>query len=77
MSFKPNDGNTQDEAIRAMEDCIKDMRNGLNDDKTVFLAIGTRQQLDKLNPSVPHVGDHTIGPSVNVRNLGTPYSQYS
>ena len=25
----------------------------------------------KLNPSVLHVGDHTIDPSVNVRNLGT------
>ena len=45
-----------------MEDCIKDIRNGLiegrlllNDDKTEFLAIGTRQQLEKLNPSVLHV----------------------
>ena len=43
----------QDEAIRAMEDCIKDIRNWLiegrvllNDDKTEFLGIGTRQQLN-------------------------------
>ena len=43
----------------------------LNDDKTEFLVIGTRQQLNKLNPSVLHAGDHTIDPSVNVRNLGT------
>ena len=81
MSFKLDDANTQDETIRAMEDCIKDMRNGLiegrlllNDDKTEFLAIGTRQQLDKLNPSVPQVGDRTIGPSVNVRNFGTIFT---
>ena len=81
VSFKPDDANTKDEAIRAMEDCIKDIRNGLtegrlllNDDKTEFLAIGTRQQLDKLNPSVLHVGDHTTGPSVNVRNLGTIFT---
>ena len=78
VTFKPDDANTKDEAIRAMEDCIKDIRNGLtegrlllNDDKTEFLAIGTRQQLEKLNPSVLHVGDHTIDPLVNVRNLGT------
>ena len=78
VSFKLDDANTQDEAIRAMEDCIKDIRNGLiegrlllNDDKTEFLAIETRQQLEKLNPSVLHVGDHTIDPLVNVRNLGT------
>ena len=44
VSFKLDDANTQDEAIRAMEDCIKDIRNGLiegqlllNDDKTEFL----------------------------------------
>ena len=43
----------------------------LNDDKTEFLVIGTRQQLNKLNPSVLHASDHTIDPSVNVRNLGT------
>ena len=70
--------NAQDEAIRAMEDCIEDIRNWLiegrlllDDDKTELLDIGTRQQLNKLSPSVVHVGDHTIDPSVNVRNLGT------
>ena len=61
-----------------MEDCIKDIRNWLiegrlllNDDKTEFLVIGTRQQLNELSPSVLHVGDLMIDPSVNVRNLGT------
>ena len=61
-----------------MENCIEDLRNWLiegrlllNDDKTEFLVIGTRQQLNKLNPSVLHVGDDTIDPSVTVRNLGT------
>ena len=80
LTFKPDDVNVQDEAIHAMEDCIKDIRNWLlegrlllNDDKTEFLVIGTRQQLNKLNPSVLHVGDHTIDPSVNVRNLGTRF----
>jgi len=77
VSFKPDDANAQDEAIRAVENCIKDIRNWLiegrlllNDDKTEFLVIGTRHQLNKLNPSVLHVGDHTIDNSVNERNLG-------
>ena len=78
VSFKPDDAKAQDEAIRAMENCIEDLRNWLiegrlllNDDKTEFLVIGTRQQLNKLNPSVLHVGDDAIDPSVTVRNLGT------
>ena len=62
-----------------MEDCIKDIRNWLIEDRLLlnvdktdyFLVIGTRQQLNKLIPSVLHVGDHTIDPSVNVRNLRT------
>ena len=77
MSFKPDDANAQDDAICAMEDCIKDIRNWLiegrlllNDDNTEFLVIGTRYHLNKLNPSVLHVGDHTIDDSVNV-SLGT------
>ena len=78
VSSKPDDANAQDEAIRAMEDCIKHIRNWLiegrlllNDDKIEFLVIGARQQLNKLNPSVLHIGHHTIDPSVKVRNLGT------
>ena len=71
VSFKPGDAKAQDEAIRTMENCIEDLRNWLiegrlllNDDKTEFLVIGTRQQLNKLNPSVLHVGDDTIDLSV-------------
>ena len=54
-SFKADEFNAQDEAIRAMEDCIKDKRNWLtegrlllNDDKTEFLVIGSRRQLKKI-----------------------------
>ena len=73
----PDDAKAQDEAIRAMENCIEDLRIWLIEsrlllnDKTEFLVIGTCQQLNKLNPSVLHVGDDTIDPSVKVRNLGT------
>ena len=82
ISFKPDEVNAQDEAIRAMEDCIKDIRNWfiegrllLNDDKTEFLVIGPRQQLNKLSPSVLHVSDHMIDPLVNVRNLGSIFDK--
>jgi len=51
LSFRPTDGLTsQIDAIQAMERCIKDIRHWmisnrllLNDDKTEFLLIGTRQ----------------------------------
>ena len=73
VSFKPDDANAQDDAICAMEDCIKDIRNWLiegrlllNDDKTEFLVIRTRQQLNKLNPSVQYV---VLGPRLKVMIL--------
>ena len=59
-----------------MEDCIKDIRNWLIESRLLpaeFLVIGTRQQLSKLSSSVLPVGDHTIDPSVNVRNLGSVF----
>ena len=50
-SFRPGDDVAQDAAHRGMEVCIKDIRKWmtdgrllLNDTKTEFLAIGTRQQ---------------------------------
>ena len=41
----------------------------INDDKTKFLLIGTRQQLDKLDSCSITVGDNRITPSPCVRNL--------
>ena len=43
----------------------------INDDKTEFLLIGTRQQLDKLDSCSITVGDNRISPSPCVRNLGS------
>ena len=64
-------------ALRPIEECIRDIRNWLidgrlllKDDKTEFLVIGTRQQLNKLSPLSLQVGDHNIDPSLNARNLG-------
>jgi len=56
LSFKPDTTLSQSDAIEAMELCImKAIRAWmiadklkLNDDKTEFLIIGTRQQLSKV-----------------------------
>ena len=56
LSFKPNSPRDQAEAVCAMEKCISDLRNWMykdkvkiNDDKTEFLIIGSKQQLLKIN----------------------------
>ena len=60
-----------------MQDCIKGIRLWmkhdkllLNDEKTEFLIIGTRQQLSKVNISLITVGNSDVMRSSVVRNLG-------
>jgi len=43
----------------------------LNDDKTEFIIIGTRQQLNKLQAMNFKVGGSVIKPSCQVKNLGS------
>jgi len=43
----------------------------INDDKTEFLLVGTRQQLDKLDSCSITVGNNRICPRPCVRNLGS------
>ena len=43
----------------------------INDEKTEFLLVGTRQQLDKLDSCSITVGNNRISPSPCVRNLGS------
>ena len=52
LAFDPNCETSQDEAVKAMERCLLDIKMWaksnclkLNDDKTEFVIIGTRQQL--------------------------------
>jgi hypothetical protein len=77
-SFKPAVPGSTEAAIQKVENCIVDVRAWmaknalkLNDDKTEFLVIGTRQQLAKLEdkPSI-QIGDHTVKPSTSARNIG-------
>ena len=56
LSFKPDDLSSQQNAITAMQNCIDDIRSWmehdkllLNDEKTEFLVISTRQQFSKVN----------------------------
>ena len=58
LSFKPDDTTSQNDAM-------------INDDKTEFLLIGTRQQLAKINTVCSiTVGKYDIDPSLCVRNIG-------
>ena len=77
LSFCPNDAINRASALSAMEGCIhavhKWMHSNslmLNDSKTEFIIIGTRQQLAKVNIDGISVGATRVSPSPSVRNLG-------
>ena len=68
----------------AMQHCIEDIRQWmltdrlkLNDDKTEYLLIGTRQQLSKISTGSLVVGDHQIlvTPAHEAKNLGCWFDQ--
>ena len=68
---------SQTDALQAMERCIEDIQHWmvgdrllLNDKKTEFLLIGTRQQLSKVEPLPLRVEAMDIEPVNCVRNLG-------
>ena len=78
LSFSPSDGTGELDAVTAIENCIRDIRQWmcvrklmLTDDKTEFLLVGTRKQLTKVSIDGVRVGDYNISPSPSVRNLGT------
>ena len=64
LSFSPTVSGEDEIALNAMYDYIKDLKEWmirdhlkLKDDKTEFLLIGTKQQLEKVNFSSTTVGD--------------------
>ena len=78
VSFRPNQSAEADAALKSMTDCISDVRGWmisdnlmLNDDKTEFLILGTRQQLAKVNIDNIKVGSAKVSPVSAVRNLGS------
>ena len=48
----------------------------LNDDKTKFLIIGTRQQLSKVSIQSIKVGQAEVSPVFSARNLGTCFDTH-
>ena len=78
LSFKPGTMLDEANAVRAMEACIAEVHQWmlsqklkLNPEKTEFMVIGTRQQLEKVNIDCLQVGDRRIMPSSVAKNLGS------
>ena len=76
LCFKPTQ-QCADNTIERIESCICEIRKWmqenflkLNDEKTEFVLIGSRQQMSKVH--VPHItiGDADITPATKARNLG-------
>ena len=77
LSFRPDSTTSQDKAVFSMERCISDIRAWmtnnylkLNDTKTEFLVIGSRQQLTKIKIDSIRSGSTEIKKVSSVRNLG-------
>ena len=76
LAFSPNTPDDAEVAVQPMRDCIMDMRNWmindqllLNDDKTEFLSLGTRQQLAKVDIRNITVGSSEVSSQPVVKNL--------
>ena len=82
MSFKPGCTATEGGSIAAMENCIKAIRAWMimdkmkiNDIKTEFLIIGTKQQLNEVDIKTLSVGDSAVTPTAMARNLGVLFDE--
>ena len=78
LSFKPGCTATEEESIAVMENCIKAIRAWMimdkmkiNDIKTEFLIIGTKQQLNKVNIKTLSVGDSAVAPAATGSESGS------
>ena len=82
LSFKPDTTSSQSDALDAMERCVSTIRCWMikdnfkvNDSKTEFKLIGTRQQLAKVDIKGLVFGDSTISPVTAVKNLGSWFDE--
>ena len=76
-SFTPGKAGDEEKCKQEIELCISDIRTWmrtnllkLNDEKTEFLIIGTKQQLNKVKTTSILVGQDEIPCSATARNLG-------
>ncbi len=77
LAFSPNSTSLQQDAIKCMETCLCDVKQWMlanklkmNDSKTEFIIIGSRQQLDKIQFDSIRVGDSVVKAVESVRDLG-------
>ena len=78
LSFKPDSSESETKAKCAMERCVMAVRAcgmvgdklKLNEEKTEFMLIGTRQQLSKVRTGSLLVGDMPAPSVTEARNLG-------
>ena len=77
LSFKPSTNGNQEECIKTLDLCIAEIRKWmqmnllkLNDEKTEFLLVGTKQQLSKITKINVKIGHDEIKPVSSIRNLG-------
>ena len=83
LSCKSNPDNyNQETAVRAMEDCIDDIRTWMvhhhlfiQSSKTEFIMIGSRQQLIKLSINI-RVGDVNVSAVNTVNNVGSWFDMH-
>ena len=78
ISFKPDSSTEQSKALTALKNCIDDIKRWmladklkLNDDKTEFIIIGTRQQLKKVTFNTLRVGNTQVTSLSQAKNLGS------
>ena len=81
-SFSPNIPGNETTCLTTLQNCIQDiwiwMRTNLlklNDDKTEFMIIGTRQQLHKAGKLMIEIGQDIIVNTPSTRNLGFLYNE--
>ena len=76
-SFRPDTSLSQDAALKSIENCVADIRAWMlsnrlliNDSKTEFIIIGSKQQMSKININEITVGESTIEPVEAVQSVG-------
>ena len=77
LAFKPDSHGSQEAAVQAMQLCIEEVRSWMishhlkiNDSKSEFMIVGSKQMLNKLSLDSVYVGDSEVTSVSDVRNLG-------
>ena len=73
LSFRPIPSTNQTALVAAIENCVAGLRSWMisimlmvNDSKTEFLIVGSKQQLERVNTQFMHVGEDQITPVTSV-----------